>query len=195
MHKQTHALEAIAMTDDELRNLMMGSCYIKRTIPGPVHLSSFSGSRAAHPELLKTGSELVQCGYLRQLVPVPDAAQDFDEILGAFELTPFGLENFEGFLRKQDPQTLFGKVDTATVVIQFPWFGGKSTYIDNSKVESTRVDVTLQVALGNIIGEIDKSDASEQDKGEAKSRLKAFLKHPLVVAVAGATVKPLVESL
>ena len=185
------------MTDDELRNLMMGSCYIKQTIPGPVHLSSFSGSGAGHPELIKTGSELVQCGYLRQLLPVPETAQNLDEILGAFELTPFGLENFEGFLRKQDPQTLFGKVDTATVVIQFPWFGGKSTYIDNSRSESTTIDIAvqLQAALGNIVEQIEKSNATPEEKRDAKSRLKAFLKHPLVIALAGAALKPLLESL
>jgi len=76
-------------------------------------------------------------------------------------------------------------------------FGGKSTYIDNSSstAENTTIDISLKVALGNIIEQIEKSGATPEEKADAKSRLKGFLKHPLVIAIAGAAVKPLLESL
>ncbi|MGC1175559.1 hypothetical protein [Polaromonas sp.] len=82
-------------------------------------------------------------------------------------------------------------------MIQFPWFGGKSTYIDNSRSESTiiDIDVQLQVALGNIVEQIEKSDTTPEEKRDAKSRLQAFLKHPLAIALAGTALKPLLESL
>jgi hypothetical protein len=44
-------------------------------------------------------------------------------------------------------------------------------------------DVTVQVE--KIIGAIDKSSASEEEKKEAKSLLKKFLEHPLVSSIAG----------
>ena len=183
------------MTDDELRNLMMGSCYIKQTIPGPVHLSGVSGIEAGNADFVRAGKDLVKRGYFRQLQPPPEVAEDLDSVLGTFELTPLGLEDFESFLKKQGQHTPFGKVDAATIVIQFPWFGGKSTYIDNSSTENTTIDISLKVALGNIIEQIEKSGATPEEKADAKSRLKAFLKHPLVIAIAGAAVKPLLESL
>lgn len=185
------------MTDDELRNLMVGSCYIKQTIPGPVRLSSMSAGTAGHGDYLKAGSELVKTGYLRQLQPMPDAAQDLDDILGSFELTPLGMASFEDRLGKQEQPALFGKMDAATVVIQFPWFGGKASYGDSSHNESRSTDIAiqLQLALGNIVEQIEKSAATPEEKADAKSRLKAFLKHPLVIALAGVALKPLVEAL
>jgi len=186
------------MNDDELRNLVMGSCYIKQTIPGPVRLSSASAG-SGPGDFLKAGRELVKTGYLRQLQPMPDAVQELDEILGSFELTPFGIESFEDGLRKPGHPALFGKMDAATVVIQFPWFGGKASYSDNSHNESsstnTDVAIQLQLALGNIVEQIEKSAATPEEKADAKSKLKAFLKHPLVIALAGAALKPLVEGL
>lgn len=186
------------MNDDELRNLVMGSCYIKQTIPGPVRLSSVSAG-GGPADFLKAGSELVKTGYLRQLQPMPDTAQELDDILGSFELTPFGIESFEDRLKKKGQPAPFGKMDAATVVIQFPWFGGKASYNDSSHHESssthTDIAIQLQVALGNIVEQIEKSAATPEEKADAKSRLKAFLKHPLVVALAGAALKPLVEGL
>lgn len=191
------------MTDDELRNLMVGSCYIKQTIPGPVRLSSVRAGTAGPADFLKAGSALVKTGYLRQHRPLPDIAQkpglELDDILGSFELTPFGLESFEDGLKKQGQPTLLEKMDAATVVIQFPWFGGKASYSDSGHHESsstnTDVAIQLQVALGNIVEQIDKSNATPAEKADAKSKLKAFLKHPLVIALAGAALKPLVEGL
>ena len=193
IHRET------VMTDDELRNLMIGSCYIKQTIPGPVRLSSISTAGAGQTDFLKAGGELVRTGYLRQHRPTPDTVQDLDDILGSFELTPLGIESFEDKLKKPGQPTPFGRMDAATVVIQFPWFGGKASYNDNSHSESstTSTDITLrlQVALGDIVEQIEKSKATPEEKADAKSKLKAFLKHPLVIALAGAAVKPLAENL
>ena len=183
------------MTDDEIRDLMIGGCYIKQTIPGHVHLSISSGAEISNTDFLKVSNDLVECGYFRQLQPIPETAKDIDSILGTIELTPFGIESFEDLLKKQDPHTPFDKVNTATVVIQLPWFGGKAIYHDSSKTENTDIDISLKMALGNIIEQIEKSSASAEDKVEAKSKLKAFLQHPLVVAIAGAALKPLLESL
>ncbi|MFS2034867.1 hypothetical protein ACEN8I_12655 [Polaromonas sp. CT11-55] len=185
--------------NDDVRNLMMGSCYIKHSIPGPIRLSSVSAGGASPADFLKAGSELVKTGYLRQRQPMPDTAQELDEILGSFELTPFGIESFEDRLKKKGQPAPLGKMDAATVVIQFPWFGGKASYSDSSHNENsstnTDIAVQLQVALGNIVEQIEKSTATPEEKADAKSKLKAFLKHPLVIALAGAALKPLVEGL
>lgn len=185
--------------NEDMRNLMMGSCYIKHALPGPVRLHSVSAGAASPADWLKAGSELVKTGYLRQRQAMPDAVQELDDILGSFELTPFGIERFEDRLKESGPQAPFGKMDAATVVIQFPWFGGKASYSDNSHHESsstnTDIAIQLQLALGNIVEQIDKAQATPEEKADAKSRLKAFLKHPLVIALAGAALKPLVEGL
>jgi hypothetical protein len=44
----------------------------------------------------------------------------------------------------------------------------------------------LQVALKEVLASIDNADAPREDREEAKSRLNAFLEHPLVAAAVGA---------
>lgn len=44
----------------------------------------------------------------------------------------------------------------------------------------------LQVALKEVLASIDHADAPREDREEAKSRLNAFLEHPLVAAAVGA---------
>ncbi|ASF48279.1 hypothetical protein [Methylovulum psychrotolerans] len=39
--------------------------------------------------------------------------------------------------------------------------------------------------ITQLVNEIDRADAPEQAKAEAKSRLQAFLKHPLVTTIVG----------
>jgi hypothetical protein len=183
------------MTNDELCNLLIGSCYIKQSIPGPIHVSSVSGIKVGHTKFLEASNDLVECGYLRQLGPIPEITDDLDSMLSTFELTPSGIENFEDFLKKQDPRIRPEKFDAATVVIQLPWFGGSATYRDRSNSEKTEVNITLKTALGDMIEQIDRSGAPDADKAEAKSKLKAFLEHPLVSAIAGAVLAPLLKSL
>lgn len=43
----------------------------------------------------------------------------------------------------------------------------------------------LEVALKEVLASIDKADAPKEDREEAKSRLNAFLAHPLVAAAVG----------
>ncbi len=43
----------------------------------------------------------------------------------------------------------------------------------------------IQQVLSDLIKKIDSSSASEEEKKEAKSRLKLFLEHPLVTSIAG----------
>lgn len=45
--------------------------------------------------------------------------------------------------------------------------------------------MNFQVAINEMIKKIDDSNASPEDKAEAKSRLSAFLTHPLVISIAG----------
>lgn len=183
------------MTDNELCNLMMGGRYIKETIPGVVHLSSFSGIDIDNSAFIRAGNNLVERGYFQQVQPIPELIEDLDSVLSTFALTPSGVENIENLLKEKGPHKPFGKVDTATIVIQVPWFGGKATFQDNSNTESTNIEIMLKTALGNIIEQIEGSGASPADKAEAKSKLKAFLLHPLVSAIAGAAVETLLKSL
>lgn len=46
-------------------------------------------------------------------------------------------------------------------------------------------------AVDNLIKEIESADASEEEKQEAKSRLKSFLEHPLVGTLLGAAASSL----
>ncbi len=45
--------------------------------------------------------------------------------------------------------------------------------------------LNIQDFSASLIEKIDQADASDEDKKEAKGRLKSFLKHPLVIAVLG----------
>ena len=87
--------------NENMRNLMMGSCYIKHALPGPVRLHSVSAGAAGPADWLEAGSELVKTGYLRQRQAMPDAAQELDDILGSFELTPFGIERLRTVSRRR----------------------------------------------------------------------------------------------
>ena len=53
----------------------------------------------------------------------------------------------------------------------------------------------IKISIENIIQSIDKSSFSPKEKAEAKSKLKEFLKHPLVASVLGAAASALIESL
>ncbi len=48
--------------------------------------------------------------------------------------------------------------------------------------------MNIENMLLNLIEQIEKSDATEEQKKEAKSKLKAFIEHPLVNTLLGATV-------
>ncbi|QQB32232.1 hypothetical protein I6I07_16100 [Achromobacter deleyi] len=45
--------------------------------------------------------------------------------------------------------------------------------------------MNFQVAINEMVKKIDDSNSSPEEKAEAKSRLKAFLTHPLVISIAG----------
>lgn len=47
-------------------------------------------------------------------------------------------------------------------------------------------NVAVVHAIGQLIEQIEKSDAPEAEKAEAKSRIHRMLEHPLVAAVVGA---------
>lgn len=183
------------MTEDELRNLMVESCYLKHTLPGPIHVRAMPETNIDGAQLLKAGEALVDCGYFKRPPSALNPVDGIDAILNAWEITPAGIDSFEEKLKKVTDKTEIEVAEAATFIIQLPWFGGRAYARSSSATESTTVNVDLKVALGNIVEQIDKSAASPEEKAEAKSRLKDFLKHPLVVAIAGAALKPLLANL
>ncbi len=54
-----------------------------------------------------------------------------------------------------------------------------ATQIGNNNI------MNIENMLLNLVEQIEKSDASEEEKKEAKSKLKAFLEHPLVNTIIG----------
>lgn len=181
------------MTEEEVQSLIIGACYFKHAIPAPVHLKSLSGTDISDAALLKAGHDLVALGYLKQQKLSAEFTENIDAIVNDCELTPDGVEKFEGFLKKERGELTFGIAEMGTVIIQLPWFGGRASAKVVNTTETTAV--TLKVALGDMIEQIDNSGAPAEHKVEAKSKLKEFLKHPLVVAIAGEALKPLLENL
>jgi len=183
------------MTEDELRNLMVGSCYLKHALPGPIHVRATPEVDIDSAALLKAGQMLVECGHFKQRPSPMESVQDIDAILNAWEITPTGIKSFEEQFKTFTDKTEIEVATASTIVIQLPWFGGRAYAPLSYTTENTTVNVDLKVALGNIVEQINTSTASPEEKAEAKSRLKNFLKHPLVVSIAGAVLKPLLKSL
>ncbi|AOU92175.1 uncharacterized protein AruCF_1284 [Achromobacter ruhlandii] len=52
--------------------------------------------------------------------------------------------------------------------------------------------MNFQVAINEMIKKIDDSNSSPEEKAEAKSRLQAFLTHPLVISIAGGIASALI---
>ncbi|MBX3417638.1 MAG: hypothetical protein KF851_08555 [Pirellulaceae bacterium] len=79
-----------------------------------------------------------------------------------------------------------------------PKGGGKTTNINIHNSQGIQIGdynvQHVQSVIESMISAIEDSDASDEEKTEAKSRLQAFLSHPLVTATLGAAAGALIKA-
>lgn len=103
-------------------------------------------------------------------------------------LDPLALRSVELQVRRRhDFEIMLAEVATA---LKKPDTVGNNTSINLTGSQHVQIgDHNVQhnqvVVFRDLVSKIEKSDATPAEKAEAKSRLSAFLEHPLVTAVAG----------
>jgi hypothetical protein len=119
------------------------------------------------------------------LRPLPNGKCESHTILVVdFHKDPFGeLSHYEVKTRKDSS------------LVPMP----SSTTININNSQGIQIgDNNIQHIIGSLdqmIGAIDSSSSAAKDKSEVKSKLKAFLSHPITIAVLGGAAKKLIERL
>jgi RIP homotypic interaction motif len=91
-------------------------------------------------------------------------------ITGAGKITALGVDVIEGHSHPPDSITLDQSISI---------HGSSNVQVGSHNVQ----DISIQIE--KLVSAIDHSSASDEEKAEAKSRLKKFLEHPLVASIAG----------
>jgi hypothetical protein len=157
------------MKDTDIRGLLLQRYYERRR-EGMISLESeadFAG-RITQEELLHVSSQLGEHGLIEWR-----AVESMVAILGgAGKITAHGIDVVEG--GRQSPIAIHFTDQSVRIS------GSVGVAVGNSNQQ------TISLQLQELIEAIDKGVGSEADKREAKSRLQAFLAHPLVSALVGA---------
>jgi len=157
------------MKDSELRAIVLKKFYDRRR-EGIVSVNpeDFTPS-VPHEDLMAIGDQLGEIGLLDW-----KAAKFAGKTMrGLGKITASGIDVIETEGRTAPVEFIFPMSQNFT-------FNSPS----NVQVGSHNSQSIIQ-AFSSIIEKIDSSSASEAEKVEAKSKLKAFLEHPLVTSVVG----------
>ena len=172
------------LTDNQLRGILLQKAYEKRR-EGWVQWTSEDFTdlegRIDASSILPVTDQLAQAGLIN-FKPVRDnRGQILD---GVFQITAAGVDVIEGAVAAPISITLDQSQNFA--------FHGDAHNIQagNNNTQNNTIS-----NIQSIIRDIEASNGTSSEKQEAKSRLAAFLEHPLVTNVAGGAVGAIITSL
>jgi hypothetical protein len=162
------------MKDNELRGLILQKYYDRRRegwfqwktddfkdLPETVEFDAV--------DLFRVCDQLAEHG----LIEWQRAAGRQDETIGGFgKISAFGVDVIEGHTK---PPISISLDYSRHITVH----GSSNVQIGNANVQG------ISIAIEKVIAAIDRSQAPETEKAQAKSLLKKFLEHPLVTSIAG----------
>lgn len=175
------------MDGDSIRNsILLGSYYAgelpKLDVPVTPRIAVPGVSRR---QIVDAVGDLVKDGFVEIAdFPIGFETELDPDTIPPLIMTPFGKQKAEGLRRTG----IFNWNPKIAIV-----FGGGSVTMTDTTVH-TETRITVQQFRDAVIGKIDNSTHPPAQKEEAKSRLQAFLSHPLVNTVLGAALGALLKT-
>lgn len=155
------------MRDQDLRYELLKELYESRS-EEDVQIGLGAMQNQAQSERIRIANQLAECGLI--------SFQVLNRHLGGLaRITAAGVDVMEGAVK---PPIAMNIDQSQTINIS----GSSSFQVGHGNTQEIRAGVSM------LLSAIEKSDASTQQKEEAKSLLRKFLEHPLVAAVAGGAV-------
>lgn len=157
------------MKDTEIRGLLL-SKYYERRRDGMVSFEpSDFGGQITREDILHVSSQLGEHGLIHWR---PLESLNTGLIAGMGKISASGIDVVEG----ESTSPIAIHLSDQSVNIS----GSVGVTVGNNNQQ------TISVQLQELVEAIDKGSGSDEEKREAKSRLQAFLAHPLVSALVGA---------
>lgn len=175
------------MDGDSIRNsILLGSYYAgalpKLDVPVTPRIAVPGASRR---QIVDAVGELVKDGFVEIAdFPVGFETELDPDTIPPLIMTPFG---------KQKAETL-RRTGIFSWNPKFVFVVGSGKVVINDTNVNTETRITVQQFRDAVIGKIDNSTHTSTEKEEAKSRLQAFLSHPLVNTVLGAALGALLKA-
>lgn len=164
------------MKDVELRGLVLTKLYEKRSARGYVPKSADFTPRIDDSEICRIARQL----HEHQLVKANIAESfDGDTQLIAIGITARGADVVES---ERSPDISIEFMNHQTVNIS----GSSNVVVGNNNQQ------TITHSVQELVKVIEASAGTPKEKEEAKGRLRAFLEHPLLAAVAGGAISALI---
>jgi len=162
------------MKDNELRGLFLKKYYEHRKegFYQP-EVADFTIS-LEESEIVRISEQLDQHDLINW-----ESLNTFQQEKGHGEITALGIDVIEG--EKASPVEI--KYQNITIS------SSSNIQIGDQNIQD------IKISIENIISSIESSSFSPQEKNEAKSKLKEFLKHPVVASILGATSSTLIGML
>ena len=158
------------MKDNEIRGLLLGKYYERRREQYIDLQSSDFGEVIAKKDILCVSQQLYEHGLIEWTVALGETGQIMD---GRGHITASGVDIVENEGIGAPIKITF---DQST---HYSIQSSSGVQIGNANKQGDSVN------LSQVIDAINNSAAPAKDKAEAKSRLLAFLKHPLVTTLVG----------
>jgi hypothetical protein len=166
------------MTDIQIRGEIIQSLYrIRREGQVPITPDRL-GLELAPSELLRVAHQLLQSGLIEGPFQKNYGLEQGDFTFAMANLTATGINVAEG---ESFPSL---KIEFMTLINN----NSNNTHVTGSTgvTVGSNNQQTIQISLLEIAKLIENSSSSEQQKADAKSRLRSFLEHPVSGAVLGA---------